>query len=134
VARSLNRGKETVSIDCRLDRQSFIPLYQQIKNWFLSKIEANQLLKGDAVPSEAQLSEALRVSRATVRQAFYELRLEGYVVREKGRGTFIGPSDSSITTSQTDKAPEIHLRRSIQNLNDANSQYGVTGADALIVG
>jgi DNA-binding GntR family transcriptional regulator len=97
VACSLNRGKETVSIDCRLDRESFIPLYQQIKNWLLSKIEASQLLEGDAVPSEAQLSEALRVSRATVRQAFYELRLEGYVVREKGRGTFIGLSDSSIT-------------------------------------
>ena len=97
MARPLNRGRETVSIDCKLDRESFIPLYQQIKNWLLSKIEARQLLKGDAVPSEAHLSEALRVSRATVRQAFYELRLEGYVVREKGRGTFIGLSNSGIT-------------------------------------
>jgi GntR family transcriptional regulator len=101
VACSLNRGKETVSIDCRLDRESFIPLYQQIKNWLLNKIEAEQLSRGDVIPSEAQFSEALRVSRATVRQAFYELRLEGYVVREKGRGTFIGLSDSGITRHQS---------------------------------
>jgi DNA-binding GntR family transcriptional regulator len=47
------------------------------------------------IPPEARFSEARRVSRATVRQAFYELRLEGYVVREEGRGTFIGLSDSN---------------------------------------
>jgi DNA-binding GntR family transcriptional regulator len=90
VVHSLSRNKEIVSIDCRLDRESFIPLYQQIKNWLLNKIEAGQLSRGDVIPSEARFSEALKVSRATVRQAFYELRLEGHVVREKGRGTFIG--------------------------------------------
>jgi DNA-binding GntR family transcriptional regulator len=95
VARYLNRRKETVAIDCRVDRESFVPLYQQIKNWLLTKIEAGQLSQGDVIPSEAQFSEALRVSRATVRQAFYELRMEGYVVREKGRGTFIGLSHSN---------------------------------------
>ena len=94
MARSLTGNTETVSIDCRLDRESFVPLYQQIKNWLLNKIEAGQLSGGDVVPSEAQFSKALKVSRATVRQAFYELRLEGHVVREKGRCTFIGLSDS----------------------------------------
>jgi DNA-binding GntR family transcriptional regulator len=99
VTSSLNRNKETVSIDCRLDRESFIPLYQQIKNWLLNKIEAGQLSNGDVVPSEAQFSEVLRVSRGTVRQALYELRIEGHVVREKGRGTFIGLSDSNTGLS-----------------------------------
>ena len=97
MSRSLSRNKEAVSIDCRLDRESFVPLYQQIKNWLLNKIEAGDLSTGDAIPSEAHLSETLKVSRATVRQAFYELRLEGHVVREKGRGTFIGLPDSDNT-------------------------------------
>ncbi|WP_164981353.1 GntR family transcriptional regulator [Silvibacterium dinghuense] len=78
-------------IDCRLNRDSFMPLYQQIKNWLLYKIEAGQFAEGDGIPSEVDFSRSLDVSRATVRQAFYELRLEGHVTRDKGRGTFVSP-------------------------------------------
>jgi DNA-binding GntR family transcriptional regulator len=83
-----NRREET-AIDCRIDRQSFIPVYQQIKNWLMHKIKLGELSDGDVIPSETQLSEALCVSRAPVRQALYELRIAGYIVREKGRGTFV---------------------------------------------
>jgi DNA-binding GntR family transcriptional regulator len=85
----LNGKTQIASIDCRINRQSFVPFYQQIKNCLLAKIELGQLSNGDLIPSEAQLSGALSVSRGTVRQALYELRVEGYVVREKGRGTFV---------------------------------------------
>jgi GntR family transcriptional regulator len=76
--------------DCSLDRQSFVPLYQQIKDLLLDRIEHGELAAGDVIPSETQLKAALKVSRLTVRQALYELRVEGYVIREKGRGTFVG--------------------------------------------
>ncbi len=89
MARYPNRQEQIVSIDCRIDRQSFIPVYQQIKNWLVNKIGLGELSGGDIIPSEAQLSQTLNVSRAPVRQALYELRIEGYVVREKGRGTFV---------------------------------------------
>ncbi|WP_370561397.1 GntR family transcriptional regulator [Edaphobacter albus] len=79
-----------------MDRESFVPLYLQIKSWLLSKIEAGQLSQGDVIPSETQFTSALRVSRGTVRQALFELRLEGYLVRKKGLGTFIGLSDSNM--------------------------------------
>jgi DNA-binding GntR family transcriptional regulator len=75
--------------DCRLNRQSFVPLYQQIKNLLLDRIEHGELTVGDVIPSETQLKAAFKVSRLTVRQALYELRMEGYVIREKGRGTFV---------------------------------------------
>jgi DNA-binding GntR family transcriptional regulator len=85
-----SNGRESIArIDCCIDRQSFMPLYLQIKNWLLNKIGLGELSDGDAIPSEAQLAEALGVSRGTVRQALYELRMEGYIVREKGRGSFV---------------------------------------------
>ena len=77
---------------CALNRQSFVPLYQQIKDLLLDRIEHGELAAGDVIPSEAQRKTAFKVSRLTVRQALYELRVEGYVIREKGRGTFVGGS------------------------------------------
>jgi GntR family transcriptional regulator len=91
---SLKKGSETVTIDCTMDRESFVPLYLQIKSWLLAKVEAGQLSRGDLIPSETQFSTVLKVSRGTVRQALYELRLEGYLVGKKGLGTFIGFPDS----------------------------------------
>jgi len=76
-------------IDCRLNRSSFVPLYQQIKNLLLERMDHGDLSAGDLIPSEKQLGTAFEVSRLTVRQALYELRMEGYIVREKGRGTFV---------------------------------------------
>jgi hypothetical protein len=89
MTRTSEQQQENAVIDCRIDRQSFIPVYQQIKNWLVHKIRLGELSDGDAIPSEAQLSEALQVSRAPVRQALYELRVAGYIVREKGRGSFV---------------------------------------------
>ena len=45
---------------------------------------------GDAIPSERQLSGDLGVSRLTVRAALDELVREGYLVRRRGAGTFVG--------------------------------------------
>jgi GntR family transcriptional regulator len=68
---------------------SFVPLYQQIKDLLLNRIEHGELAAGDVIPSEAQLGAAFKVSRLTVRQVLYELRVEDYVILEKGRGTFV---------------------------------------------
>jgi GntR family transcriptional regulator len=92
LAHHANRPQRISITECRLNRQSFVPLYQQIKDLLLDRIKHGNLVAGDVIPSEAQLGAAFEVSRLTVRQALYELRVEGYVIREKGRGTFVGGS------------------------------------------
>ncbi|MDD3925083.1 MAG: GntR family transcriptional regulator [bacterium] len=44
---------------------------------------------GSALPSEPRLAEDYGISRQTVRQALKELETEGYLLRERGRGTFV---------------------------------------------
>lgn len=66
-----------------------IPLYYQLKEQLLRRIENGALQVGDLIPSEAEFCETLQISRPTVRQALNELVTEGHLDRQKGRGTFV---------------------------------------------
>ncbi len=46
---------------------------------------------GTPVAPERALSQQFNVSRTTVRQALHDLAVEGRIVRQQGRGTFVAP-------------------------------------------
>ena len=72
-----------------IEKASPIPIYHQIKEGFVELINAGNLKPGDPLPSENQLSQHLQISPMTVRQAMKSLVDEGYILRERGRGTFV---------------------------------------------
>ena len=72
-----------------LDRNSPIPLYFQLKNVLLQKIEQDEWQTGDLIPSEQELQDTFGLSRTTVRQTLSELVNEGWLNRHRGRGTFV---------------------------------------------
>jgi GntR family transcriptional regulator len=72
-----------------LERAPGAPLYAQLKSAILDAIESGRWSAGDRLPSEAELCDALGVSRTTVRQALAELEADGLLRREQGRGTFV---------------------------------------------
>jgi GntR family transcriptional regulator len=81
-----------------VDRSSPLPLYHQIKQAVLGRVEHGQYLPGELIPPERDLAEEFKVSRITVRRAIEDLAREGLFVRIQGKGTFVTPlkvSDSS---------------------------------------
>ena len=70
----------------KLNYDSFMPLYYQLKEIFLDKIENELLKEGDMIPSENELQQIYDVSRATVRKAIQLLVNEGFMEKKKGRG------------------------------------------------
>jgi GntR family transcriptional regulator len=73
----------------RLDPNSRIPLYMQIRNQFLAKIEAGDWVEGDRLPTEEALQRQYRVSRATIRQALDDIERDGIISRRRGAGTIV---------------------------------------------
>lgn len=65
------------------------PLYYKLKQTILQWIEDEKYHPGDLLPSEKELQEMFNLSRTTVRLAMKELELEGLVVRNPGKGTFV---------------------------------------------
>ena len=65
-----------------------VPLYHQLKQVLVNKIEQGLYKPGERLPSEPELVREYEVSRITVRQALDELEAEGRVVRRHGKGTY----------------------------------------------
>lgn len=76
---------------CRiaLDRHSPVPLYYQMKHGILDAIQGGTLGPGEMLPPEMAFCESFDISRATIRQALSELVQEGYLDRQRGKGTFV---------------------------------------------
>jgi GntR family transcriptional regulator len=55
-------------------------------------MDRGALRPGDRLPSESELIRHYDVARMTVRQAMQELRAEGRVLAEQGRGVFVRPA------------------------------------------
>jgi GntR family transcriptional regulator len=72
-----------------IDKNSPIPVYYQLKEDIMKKINSGIWKPGQCIDSERELSDTYSVSRMTVRQALGELVQEGILVREKGKGTFV---------------------------------------------
>ena len=65
------------------------PLYIQIAEGLLDRIESGELSPGDRLPPERELSETLGVNRLTLRRALWVLESQGLLTRQQGRGTFV---------------------------------------------
>ncbi|WP_024834601.1 GntR family transcriptional regulator [Ruminiclostridium josui] len=72
-----------------INKFSSIPLYLQLKDLIIKKIENNEFPANSQIPSEQDLCQMYDISRPTVRQAISELTNSGYLYKEKGKGTFV---------------------------------------------
>src|SRR3954447_5810711 len=81
--------------------------YRQIAGHLREAIRRGELAPGDKLPSETELIDHYHVARMTVRQAVAELRGEGLVVAEHGRGVFVR-SRPPVRRLASDRLPRRH--------------------------
>lgn len=67
------------------------PLYREIYEDLLRRIENGEYSENSILPAERVLCEIYHVSRSTMRSALELLRQNGYIVKAHGNGNFIKP-------------------------------------------
>jgi GntR family transcriptional regulator / MocR family aminotransferase len=80
-----------------LDRQSVVPLYQQIETYLRQGILSGSLAANTRLPASRQLAYDLGVNRITVENAYAELETEGLIYSKMGSGTYVLPPNPSLT-------------------------------------
>lgn len=72
------------------------PAHAQIREAILEQVRSGSLRPGDRLPSEPEIAERFGVSRMTANKAILALVHDGWLVREKGRGTFVASSPGIV--------------------------------------
>ncbi|MEH7883467.1 GntR family transcriptional regulator [Bacillus sp. JJ1609] len=72
-----------------IDKNSPIPIYHQLEEYIKAQIDSGELQPDETIPSERVYADMFQISRMTIRQALTNLVNDGYLYRQKGRGTFV---------------------------------------------
>jgi len=92
----------------KINFESGIPLYIQIKDYIREKVETGELKKGDRIPSEELLCEKFNVSKITVIRALHDLVNEGLIIRKQGKGSFVKEPDYKADLNKLANFRNIH--------------------------
>lgn len=84
----------------QINKDSPIPLHEQLLNELRRAILAGELEPGSRLPSEPELFETLKISRTTIRQAWDAAVREGLLYRVQGKGTFVAQYAMARTAKQ----------------------------------
>ncbi len=103
----------------KIEFDSEIPIYEQIKRQIIIGIANGDLEPGERLPSVRQLGEDLGINLHTVRKAYNILKEEGYLSIDRINGTKIKES-FHMGIEEFDKYAKNELKYLIANAKNRN--------------
>jgi GntR family transcriptional regulator len=122
-------------MDIRIDKNSRVPIYDQIKEQIKGLIQAGQIRTGDQLPTIRELSVDLSVNFNTVGLSYRDLANEGVIVTERGKGTFVAstPGAQEMLKIRRDKLKNLieAVVRETDRLGYSHEEVGREFVDQL---
>lgn len=105
---------KTISLETNMvNRQSKMPLHEQLYEILKGKIVRGDWGVGEMIPPESDLTEKYHVSRIVIRQVLNRLVNEGLIYRQQGRGSFIAKVSLEQGLTRIISFTEDMLRRGL---------------------
>jgi len=102
--------KEAGSMLLKLDFESDIPIYQQIRNQVVMGIAAGRLAAGERLPTIRALAEEAGINMMTASKAYQLLKQEGYIRTDRRSGAVVCPQAGGQTVPPgTVEGLKLHL-------------------------
>lgn len=112
-------------IDWRIDKQSKVPLYVQLKDLAKYYVSTGAILANGRLPGVVELAKTLQINFETVRKAYKELEKEGLIQMRRGMGTFATGHAGGRTHGQVDPANDLGMQDLAHRLVKELLQTGV---------
>lgn len=89
----------------RLDFQSAVPIYRQIRDQVVLAVAKGELAPGERLPTTRALAEDAGVNVMTVSKAYQLLKAEGYLVTDRRAGAVVcAPPEKAAALSEEQTA------------------------------
>ena len=121
-------------LSIRLDRNSSIPLHQQLYEILRTRLDEDEFASGEKFYSEADLMDIFKISRNTARQVLNRLSEEKFIFRERGKGTIVAEPCLEQSLSKIVSFTDEMQRRGLKPETILLSQEIVKPSDKQIVG
>ena len=82
----LTTGKD---IAIKVDPESGIPLWVQLRNRLVYLIESGHMAEGDKLPTVREMAVNLGINYNTVSKVYQDVERDGYIISKRGKGTFV---------------------------------------------
>lgn len=85
------------------------PIYEQIKKAIKQAIYSNELKEGEILPSVRVMANDLKISFLTVKKAYDDLEIEGFIKTVQGKGSYVLPKNLDLLREEKLKEIESHV-------------------------
>jgi DNA-binding LacI/PurR family transcriptional regulator len=99
----------------------------QLIDFLQREVQEGRVKPGEQIPSENDFARALKINRTTVRSAFSELVIMGFLTRVPGKGTFVTPTEQK---EDRDKVEAIAVI--VADITGLLIQHVITGIQAVV--
>lgn len=105
-------------------KNSSRPLYRTIVDYFKKKIDENELLLNDKLPTEVELANMFNVSRITSKKAMEELEKLNLIYRIQGSGSYVASTLENNINNKDCKMDGLKKPKSIAMILPFESSNG----------
>ena len=85
------------------------PIYEQIKKAIKQAIYSNELKEGEILPSVRVMANDLKISFLTVKKAYDDLEIEGFIKTVQGKASYVLPKNLDLLREEKLKEIESHV-------------------------
>lgn len=112
-----------------ISNSSSVPIYEQIKNSIIEQIMNDELKEDEMIPSIRNLAQDIKISVMTIKKAYDELEIEGYIISRQGKGTFVAPKNTELAKDKAQKDIEEYISKIV----DISSKFNISKKEIIDV-
>ena len=102
------------------------PLPDEVATWLVKEIQGGRFASGTHLPSERNLAEQFGVSRAVVREALSQLKSDGLISAQQGRGVLVNATEQHLSFRLS--GASIHSKKEFQDALELLMAFEVAAA------